>query len=158
MHLLYKRSASLAGLHGLNGNNLDGVGTSVVAGSNIAVALGHGSRHGQIVIFVGPILNRNGARNEIFDLLRFLLSNLFNADNFGGSQERRFSFCTGKSLSEAHILGSTNPQYDKRLFIDLPVQYMKTTSSEHGENMLCTQHVHVHGKSMNNLFFILWVS
>ena len=24
-----------------------------------------------------------------------------------------------------------NPQYDKRLFIDLPVQYMKTTSSEH---------------------------
>ena len=46
---------------------------------------------------------------------------------------------TGKSLSEALILGSTNPQYDKRLFIDLPVQYMKTTSSEHWENMLCTQ-------------------
>ena len=42
---------------------------------------------------------------------------------------------TGKSLSEALILGSTNPQYVKRLFIDLPVQYMKTTSSEHGENM-----------------------
>ena len=38
---------------------------------------------------------------------------------------------TGKSLSEALILGSTNLQYDKRLFIDLPVQYMKTTSSEH---------------------------
>ena len=38
---------------------------------------------------------------------------------------------TGKSLSEALILRSTNPQYDKRLFIDLPVQYMKTTSSEH---------------------------
>ena len=36
--------------------------------------------------------------------------------------------CTGKSLSEALILGSTNPQYDKRLFIDLPIQYMKTTS------------------------------
>ena len=45
--------------------------------------------------------------------------------------------CTGKSLSEALIDGSTNPQYDKRLFVDLPVQYMKTTSSEHGENMLC---------------------
>ena len=44
--------------------------------------------------------------------------------------------CTGKSLSEALILGSTNPHYDKRLFIDLPVQYMKTTNSEHGENML----------------------
>ena len=38
---------------------------------------------------------------------------------------------TGKSLLEALILASTNPQYDKRLFIDLPVQYMKTTSSEH---------------------------
>ena len=48
-------------------------------------------------------------------------------------------FHTGKSLSEAFILTSTNPQYDKRLFADLPVQYMKTTSSEHGENMLCTQ-------------------
>ena len=34
----------------------------------------------------------------------------------------------GKSLSEAFILISTNPQYEK---IDLPVQYMKTTSSEH---------------------------
>ena len=39
--------------------------------------------------------------------------------------------CTGKSFSEALILASTNPQYDKRLFIDLQVQYMKTTSSEH---------------------------
>ena len=28
---------------------------------------------------------------------------------------------TGKSFSEALILASTNPQYDKRLFIDLPV-------------------------------------
>ena len=41
------------------------------------------------------------------------------------------SVYTGKSLSEALILGSTDPQYDKRMFIDLPVQYMKTTSSEH---------------------------
>ena len=38
---------------------------------------------------------------------------------------------TGKSMSEALILGSTNPQYDKGLFIDLPVQYMKTTISGH---------------------------
>ena len=38
---------------------------------------------------------------------------------------------TGKSFSEAIILASTNPQYDKRLFIELQVQYMKTTSSEH---------------------------
>ena len=38
---------------------------------------------------------------------------------------------TGKSFSEAVILASTNPQYDERLFIDLPVLYVKTTSSEH---------------------------
>ena len=42
--------------------------------------------------------------------------------------------CTGKSLSEAFILTSTNPQYHKRLFIDLPVQYMKLQA----QNMLCT--------------------
>ena len=36
----------------------------------------------------------------------------------------QYSSCTGKSLSEVLILGSTDPQYDKRLFIDLPVQYM----------------------------------
>ena len=47
---------------------------------------------------------------------------------FGWYQD--ISRYTGKSLSEALILESTNPQYDKRLFIDLPVQYMKTTSSE----------------------------
>ena len=34
---------------------------------------------------------------------------------------------TGKSFSEALILASTNPQYDKRLFIELQAQ-----------NMLCT--------------------
>ena len=45
---------------------------------------------------------------------------------------------TGKYLSEALILASTNPQYDDRLFTELPVQYMKTTSSEHQENILCT--------------------
>ena len=38
---------------------------------------------------------------------------------------------TGKSLLEALILASSNAKYDKRLFIDLPVQYMKTTSSEY---------------------------
>ena len=38
---------------------------------------------------------------------------------------------TGKSLLEALILASTNPQYDKRLFIYLPYRYMKTTSLEH---------------------------
>ena len=36
---------------------------------------------------------------------------------------------TGKSLSEALIFESTNPQYDNRLFIELQVQYMKIQSS-----------------------------
>ena len=36
---------------------------------------------------------------------------------------------TGKSFSEALILASTNLQYDKRLFIELRVQYMKIASS-----------------------------
>ena len=39
--------------------------------------------------------------------------------------------CTGYSLSEALILASNNPKYDNRLFVELRVQYMKTTSSEH---------------------------
>ena len=50
---------------------------------------------------------------------------------------------TGKSFSEILILASANPQYDKRLSIDLPVQYIKIPNLEHrenmGENMLLTQ-------------------
>ena len=38
----------------------------------------------------------------------------------------------GKSLSEAFILTSTNPQYDNRLFIELKGQYMKIPSSNLG--------------------------
>ena len=48
---------------------------------------------------------------------------------------------TGKSLSEALIFASTNPQYDNRLFIELQVQYIKITSSEQIVFCLCTQHV-----------------
>ena len=44
--------------------------------------------------------------------------------------------CTGKSLSEALIFASTNQQYELRH------QYMKILSSEHGENMLCTEIVY----------------
>ena len=43
---------------------------------------------------------------------------------------------TGKSLSEALILAATNPQYVKRLLIELRVQYMKTKSSEHVVNTI----------------------
>ena len=40
---------------------------------------------------------------------------------------------TGKSLSEALIFASTNPQYNDRLFIELQVQYMKVPSSNLGK-------------------------
>ena len=39
---------------------------------------------------------------------------------------------TGKSLSEALIFASTNPQYDDRSFIELQVQCMKILSSNLG--------------------------
>ena len=45
---------------------------------------------------------------------------------------------TGKSLSEALIFASTNPQYDNRLFIELQVQYMKIPSSNLGRTC-CVQ-------------------
>ena len=57
-----------------------------------------------------------------------------------GKQLSSFSFYTGKSLSEAFILTSTNPQFDKRLFTDLPVQYMKITSSEHVVYINCSEY------------------
>ena len=41
---------------------------------------------------------------------------------------------TGKSFSEVLILASNNPQFDKRLSSELPIQNMKIPSSEHGEN------------------------
>ena len=35
----------------------------------------------------------------------------------------------GKSISGALIYASTNPQYDNRLFIESPVQYMKIATN-----------------------------
>ena len=61
-------------------------------------------------------------------------------DTYKNSQ----NYITSKSFSEALILASNNPQYDKRLFTDLPLQYMKTTSSNmlfDIQNNVCTQHV-----------------
>ena len=46
---------------------------------------------------------------------------------------------TGKSFSETLILASTNPQYDKRLLIELQVQYLKIASSEHAVYMNCSE-------------------
>ena len=42
-----------------------------------------------------------------------------------------FVISKGKLFSEALILASTNPQYDKRLFLKIPVQYIKIASSGH---------------------------
>ena len=39
--------------------------------------------------------------------------------NFGSLMIKAFVISTGKSLSEALILASTNPEYDDRLFIEL---------------------------------------
>ena len=46
---------------------------------------------------------------------------------------------TGKSFSEALILASTNPQYDKRLFIELRDQYMKIASLEQVVYINCSE-------------------
>ena len=75
-----------------------------------------------------------------------------------------FTVFTGISLSEAFILTSTNPQYDKRLLIEIPVQYMKITSSEHVVYINCFEYqikkticseqgifMHWTSDSMNNL-------
>ena len=48
------------------------------------------------------------------------------------------TFYTGKSLSEALIFASTNPQYNDRFLIELRVQYMKIPSSNLGRTY-CVQ-------------------
>ena len=53
---------------------------------------------------------------------------------------------TGKSLSEALIFASTNPQYDDRLFIELQVQYMEIPSSNLGR-ICCVQKLFCKKKS-----------
>ena len=62
---------------------------------------------------------------------------------------------TGKSLSEALILASTNPQYDERLIIELPVEYMKIPSSEHIVYINCSQCQNKNRKtiSVHNMFW-----
>ena len=60
---------------------------------------------------------------------------------------------TGKSLSEALIFASTNPQYDDRLFIELQVQYMKIPSSNLGRTC-CVQKLFLTFRtiSVHNMF------
>ena len=71
------------------------------------------------------------------------------------------TFNTGKSFSEALILASVNPQYDKRLFIEFPEKYKFRTCCAQKlsfcfdiQNNICTQHVvnlYFSWNSMNNL-------
>ena len=65
----------------------------------------------------------------------------------------RFDINTGKSLSEAPIFASTNPQYDNRLFIELQVQYMKIQSSNLGRTC-CVQKLFLTFKTIfiHNMF------
>jgi hypothetical protein len=60
---------------------------------------------------------------------------------------------TGKSLSEALIFASTNPQYDDRLFIELKVQYMKIPSSNLGRTC-CVQKLFLTSRTtfVHNMF------
>jgi hypothetical protein len=58
---------------------------------------------------------------------------------FDYCRAERVVVITGKSFSEALILASTNPQYHKRLFIELQVQYMKIASSEHAVYINCSE-------------------
>ena len=61
---------------------------------------------------------------------------------------------TGKSLLEALIFASTNPQYDDRLFIELQVQYMKIPSSNLGRTC-CVQKLFQTFRTIfvHNMFF-----
>ena len=63
------------------------------------------------------------------------------------SSDLIWPLCAGKSFSEVLTLGSANSQYDKRLSIDLPVQYLTIPNLEHGKNMGRTWGEHVAYKS-----------
>ena len=58
--------------------------------------------------------------------------------NAGASQIDKVTN-TGKFFSEALIPASTNPQYYKRLFIELQVQCMEIPSSEHVVYINCSE-------------------
>ena len=50
-----------------------------------------------------------------------------------------FTLATGKSLSEAPIVASTNPQYDDRLFIELQIQYIWKSQAQNMGRTCCAQ-------------------
>jgi hypothetical protein len=75
-------------------------------------------------IIVNPPERKLAKCTPVFNFGQFWQKRYYNV------KDKRIAI-TGKSLSEALILASTNSQYEDRLSMELPVQYMKTTSSEH---------------------------
>ena len=75
----------------------------------------------------------------VTDPVKIELSKLGRTKSRQDQHKRLFQYITtGKSLSEALIFASINPQYDDRLFIELQVQYMKIPSSNLGRTC-CVQ-------------------
>ena len=73
-----------------------------------------------------------------------MIFKMLNSDSdFKANGEASQSNSSGKSLSEAFIFASNNPQYDNRLFMELP--YKCKTWAEH------IPHFSFHGNSMKNL-------
>ena len=73
------------------------------------------------------------SNNKLTNLSKKAFANLNNIEKLDLSNNQiYFDGDTGKSLSEALIFASTNPQYDGKLSIELQVQYMKIPSSDLG--------------------------
>ena len=80
---------------------------------------------------------------------------LYPEENFNGSYVRAIFDSTsikGYSLSEALILASNNPKNDDRLFIELPVEYMKIPSSEHVVYINCSECQNKNTIYVHNMF------
>ena len=74
-------------------------------------------------LLLRKLMPTTNATSDIYDLVMIIHDNNLNLkSNFKD---------TGYSLSEALILVSINSKYDARVFIELQVQYKKTTSSVH---------------------------
>ena len=54
-------------------------------------------------------------------------------------KETHKNFCTCKSLSEALIFASTNPQYDEKIVHYITSSIHENSMLKPGENMLCTE-------------------
>ena len=99
-----------------------------------------------------PILNEKKTNPNLDEEISFSCRQCYKS-----FEEPRFlilHISTGKSLSEALIFASTNPQYDDRLFIELQVQYMNIPSTNLGRNS-CVQKLFLTFRtiSVHNMIF-----